>query len=880
MNQTKQRLYRNIKSTQGVSELGPQQDILDRLPIAIYSIDTEGRINYYNKAASDLWGREPELNLEKWCGSLKLFDLDGRQIPLEECPTAIALRTASPVRGQETVVERPDGSQINIVPHPTPLFDAGGKLTGVTNVLFDVTERRRAETALQKNLDIQNTTFNNFPGGISLFDNELYLQSANPAFYRLLDLPEDLFPVGCAYSDIIRYNAERGEYGPGDIEQMVDDRVTLAKKFEQHSFKRMRPGGTSLEIKGWPLPGGGFITIYMDITEIERTFVALEGKTREAMQMAEDLRQAKDTQSQTHQYLLSSVNAMRNGLVIWGADNRLVLANKAFRDFNAPVRDMIKKGLRIEDLLDVGCDKGIWDIGDLTKEEWIAKVLHDRSMIKESEREVQFGDGRQMIFSTSLLENGDTITTIIDVTEHHRRENELRDAKRQLEKVAYFDGLTDLANRAHCQKDLAERFLRGDKSNGFAVIQIDLDNFKKVNDTLGHAAGDHLLRSLGKRLALLSDENPNFKVYRWGGDEFIATVDRTDNTDLKFVCREVTDLVAVPLKLDNATIRPTVSLGVARYPEDAEDLEALMIFADLALYRTKELGRDGFQFFTSEMKEQLDAESQIEDDLRIAIDEGQLELYYQPQIDVHDESLTGFEALLRWRHPTKGVVSPGDFLPVAEASGLAPIIGRQVFDHVTNAIRHWKDNGIIFGRVAVNLSPQHLKQGTLLEDLFGSMERNNVGPESIAVEFLESFLLDDPDADITGVLKELGNRGIHVELDDFGTGYASLAHLSSMPINGLKVDRSFVRQMMNSQKEKAIVSSLISMSKLMNLHVVCEGVETQQQLDAIRQIGACSAQGYFIAKPMPFDQVTQWIEDQQNLKSLRILPKVEIAQSA
>jgi len=769
-----------------------------------------------------------------------------------------------------------DGSHFWLATTVVPMKDDDGKITEYFTIQTDVSDRKAVETDLQENTDILCTTFDNFPGGISVISKDLVLQAANPAFYRLLELPEEMFPIGSTYEAIIRYNAERGEYGEGDIDELVRERVELANKFEKHSFKRIRPGGTSLEIRGWPLPEGGFITIYMDITDAESMMAALKQKSAEAIAGAEDLRRAKEAHDQAHQHLWMSVNSMRNGFVIWGADDRLLLANDAYRNLLDPIRDMVVEGALLADLLSAGLDCGIWDTGGLNNNEWIRQRIAKRRQAKESELEQRLADGRQIIISEQVLDNGEVLGTIIDVTAHRRREEELLNTKQRLERIAYFDGLTGLANRAHCQKDLAARFTMADPSRRFAVIQIDLDNFKRVNDTLSHAAGDHLLRTLGERLTLFTGEFCNFKPYRWGGDEFVAVVEHDDNTDLASVCEELTDLIAIPLKYQNTTLRPTVSLGVARYPEDATDLEALMIFADLALYKTKELGRDGYQFFTSKMKEDIDAESRIEQELRVAIDEGQLELYYQPQLNVHDETITGFEALLRWNHPDRGMITPGDFLSVVESSGLAPAVGRKVFDDAMAAVRRWVDDDLEFGRMAVNLSPQHLRQGTVLDDYFGAMDRHGVDPRYLGVEFLESFLLDDPNANVADILKQLLARGIHVELDDFGTGYASLSHLSTMPINGLKIDRSFVQEMIADPKQQVIVSSLISLSKLMNLRVVCEGIESWQQVQIIARIGKCSIQGYFVARPMAFEAATDWIRNGRNMGIFSALPDVEV----
>ena len=501
-----------------------------------------------------------------------------------------------------------------------------------------------------------------------------------------------------------------------------------------------------------------------------------------------------------------------------------------------------------------------------------APILKQTDTVKRLAR----GDASIEISDTELNNEIGAMARAMQVFKNNSNEHLwAMDSQKQLEKIAYFDELTGLANRAHCQKDLAETFAFAAPGERFAIIQIDLDNFKRVNDSLGHAAGDHLLQILGARLNFLTKELTNLKPYRWGGDEFIVLVQRVIGTDMEKICQELTDLISVPIPMKNTTLRPTVSLGVARFPEDGQDISALMVFADLALYKTKELGRDGYQFFTTEMKQKIDIETRIEQELRVAIDEDQLELYFQPQVDTHNEVISGIEALLRWNHPERGLLPPAEFLPVAEATGLASAIGRAVFEEAMKAVRHWSDAGLEFGRLSVNLSPQHLKKKTVVDDLFSAMEKYGVGPESLVVEILESFLFDDPNADIEGTLNQLKTRGINVELDDFGTGYASLSHLSKMPINGLKIDRSFVNHMVEDKRQQGIVNALISISKLLDLRVVCEGVENQHQLQAISQIGNCAIQGYFIARPMNLAQTTDWIKDRRNVGLLSIFPKIK-----
>lgn len=430
---------------------------------------------------------------------------------------------------------------------------------------------------------------------------------------------------------------------------------------------------------------------------------------------------------------------------------------------------------------------------------------------------------------------------------------------KQITCLAFEDTLTKLRNRAGCQRDMMNKIDGRKDGDKFALVHLDLDKFKRVNDTLGHAAGDVLLAEVGRRLSKLLEETEAGTAYRWGGDEFLLLVDRVGDA-LVDLCAELVDVLSIPIQYEDTTIRPTASLGVARFPEDGDTFDALMVYSDIALYKAKENGRDGFHFFTKELKQQIDIEAKIERELRVALEERQLFLVYQPQLDATSHKVTGIESLLRWRHPQRGILSPAAFLGVAEASNLAPLVGRYVLDEAFAAARKWLDLGYEFGRIAVNLSPQHVKIGTVFDDFTGAMARHGIKPEFVAAEVLESLFLDNEDVQQIEFIEHLHNIGVHIELDDFGTGYASLSHLSSLPIDGLKIDKSFVDRMLVDSKKKVVVQSLVSMARLMHIDLVCEGVETREQYLFLRECGYCAIQGYLFARPMPFDDMTEWLE--------------------
>ncbi len=449
-----------------------------------------------------------------------------------------------------------------------------------------------------------------------------------------------------------------------------------------------------------------------------------------------------------------------------------------------------------------------------------------------------------------------------------REEEKLRQVNQRLDYIAYNDSLTSLPNRACCLFDMNDKFDKTKKDQRFSLIHLDLDNFKQVNDSLGHHAGDHLLSTIGHRLSLIVSDHPNSKAYRWGGDEFIVLFDLKDG-DLEDFCGELTDLLNVPLPYKSSTLWPSASVGAAVYPEDGDTFASLMISSDLALYKTKDLGRDSYQFFTQELKEAAEDKKHIEDDFRKALEvDDQLFMAFQPQVDSRTFEVTGLEALIRWNHPTRGFVSPGLFLPILEESKLAQSLGRFVYDSSCKAARHWLDEGLVFGSIAINLSAKHIKLGTALPDFYDSLKRYNLETKHITAEVTESLFLDEKNRDGLDMIDDLHSKGVRIELDDFGTGFAALSHLSTLPIDGLKIDRSFTQMMLSDKKKAIIIKSLFDMTRLLQIGLVCEGVETKDQLARLQTMGQSSIQGFYTAKPMPFAEVTQWMKQGKNYEFL------------
>lgn len=443
-----------------------------------------------------------------------------------------------------------------------------------------------------------------------------------------------------------------------------------------------------------------------------------------------------------------------------------------------------------------------------------------------------------------------------DVTERVLRETETREARVRAERLAYFDPLTKLSNRAGCQRDAKQRFGQDDKPA--FLVHVDMDNFKRVNDTLGHLAGDYCLEETGRRLREVSRGLGT--PYRWGGDEFVIIAE-SDKSDPNELCERARRLMRMPMEFKGNRFWPTVSMGIALCPEDGSTFEELLFNADLALYQSKEGGKDRFTFFRTSMKTESETEARVERELQNAVKNNQFFMVFQPQVNLRSQTITGVEALIRWDHPERGILSPGDFLPVVEKTSLAPVLGEVIIDRALAAARYWLDTGLDFGRVSINISPSHLASGLLVEHFKAAMAKYQIAPERVTAEVLESVFLSDNRSGHLAALRELFELGVHIELDDFGTGYASLTHVADLPINGLKIDRSFTNQMIDDPRKEAVVNQLIHLARSLNIKIVCEGVETEAQYDRLRMMGDFSIQGFLIAEPMPLDQMTEWMSE-------------------
>jgi len=458
-----------------------------------------------------------------------------------------------------------------------------------------------------------------------------------------------------------------------------------------------------------------------------------------------------------------------------------------------------------------------------------------------------------------------------DVQYMLRASNAFNSLKRQedrLRYLAYYDPLTNLPNRRSFNEQLTRILKRAQRmKHSAALLFIDLDNFKRINDSIGHGRGDRLLVEIAKRLAnelreddainYFSDSNAgdvdpgdrNTEIARLGGDEFTVVLsDVRDMRDVESVAQRVIQTLSEPISLHSHNPVVTPSIGIAMYPQDGLDADSLVRNADTAMYAAKADGRACFRFYNEEMNARSVEQLKLEEDLREAMREGQLELRYQPQVDTLTGQVVSLEALVRWKHPVRGLISPGDFIPVAERTGQIIELGEWVLAEVARHCTYWETLGLNDFRVCVNISPLQFNQPNLVERVRHFLDHSGIDPARLELELTESAIMTDAKTNIEK-LRQLNELGLDLAVDDFGTGYSSLSYLKRFPINTLKIDQSFVADM-SSQDGVAIVDAIIVLAKTLNLRSIAEGIETRDQLRHLAAQHCDLLQGFFFARPL------------------------------
>uniref|UniRef100_Q47GC0 Diguanylate cyclase/phosphodiesterase with PAS/PAC sensor(S) n=1 Tax=Dechloromonas aromatica (strain RCB) TaxID=159087 RepID=Q47GC0_DECAR len=721
--------------------------------------------------------------------------------------------------GMAVKARRKDGSECDVDVSLSRIETDEGMF--FASALRDISERKRKEEELRRQNGVLSTIFQSFPGGITLFDADLRLVAFNDQFKALLDLPDVLFEQPEPdFETLIRYNAARGEYGPGDPEQQVAAIIARTKKFVPHKIERVRPDGTSLSIRGVPLASGGFLSIYTDITDRKQS--------EEQLRIA-----AAAFESQTC-------------MIITDANRVIQRVNRAFIETTGySAEEAVGQTPRLLQSGRHGADfyREMWETIHRTGA-WQGEIWGRR---KNGEVYPKW-----LSISAVVGTNGRVshyIGTHNDITERKK-------AEERINALAFFDQLTGLPNRTLLLDRLKQTILSSGRSDSHgALLFIDLDNFKTLNDTLGHDVGDQLLKQVALRLTHCVRDGDT--VARLGGDEFVVvlanlnTNDKEAAQDTETVAEKILATLNQTYQLGHVTHHSSASIGATLFKGPLIPIDDLMKQADLSMYKAKAAGRNAVRFFDPSMEIAVKVRAEMEDDLLRALAEKQFLLHYQAQMV--GERLTGAEVLLRWQHPQRGMVSPAEFIPLAEETGLILPLGHWVLETACTQLAQWAGRPeVAHLTLAVNVSAHQFRQNDFVDQVLGVLEKTGANPQRLKLELTESLLVENVE-DIIDKMAALKHRGVGFSLDDFGTGYSSLSYLKRLPLDHLKIDQSFVRDVLTDSNDASIARTIVALANSLGLGVIAEGVETEAQRDFLASSGCHTYQGYYFSRPLPIE---------------------------
>ena len=651
------------------------------------------------------------------------------------------------------------------------------------------------------------------------------------------------------YAEI--YGLSAGRVKPGTpVSELIQHRLNLGFKVlsKPSEYSQKRAGnavvagttvlqftdGRIISFTVYPMPDGGGMATHEDITAREEINARLKAQYELGREQEESLR-VRNLQFDT------AINNMSQGLCFFDAAHRLIVCNERYVDMYDLPRDRIGPGTPLTEIVDLRFEVGSFPA--MSREEY----LHWRTKVAVSAEPtdsiVELRNGHTFKIRHRPMPDGGWVATHEDITEQRRSEV-------KIEYMAHHDSLTDLANRVLLNERL-ERALgsRIHREQMVAVHHLDLDQFKAVNDTFGHPAGDKLLKIVADRLRGIVRETDT--IARMGGDEFvIVQAPIADPADATALAQRIIGLISEPFDIDGHQAVIGASIGIAVGPGDGLRPDKLLRNADLALYRAKGDGRGTFRFFEPAMDLQMQTRRIMERDLRKALPAGEFELYYQPVVNLASNEISGFEALIRWNHPEKGLIAPAAFIPLAEEIGFIVPMGEWVIRQACATAAQWPGDL----HVAVNISAAQFRGPGLMQVIVGALAASGLHPTRLEIEITETVLLQNRETTLA-VLHQLRALGIRIAMDDFGTGYSSLTYLQCFPFDKIKIDRSFVKDITENAGSLNIVRAVAALANGMGMTATAEGVETREQLDRITSEGCTEMQGYLFSRPLPAQEI-------------------------
>jgi len=684
---------------------------------------------------------------------------------------------------------------------------------------------RQSET-LKTILALHALAIDGMAEGLCVLDSELRIVLFNRKLVELLDLRPGSVKVGMTLQTMLEQAGDPAS-GASRAEMWHDLRKTFGRR-EPFDLSRRTVKGTLVRFRFQPVTGQGWVSTCAlaseDVTAHIRYGQALHER---------------------NQLLDATLEHMVHGLCAFDETLRVIVVNRRYLEMYGLTEEDARPGTSLLDLMSRSVARGVHRAGT-TALEMYSDFKQRLIEKKEPVLHRVLADGRIIAVRHRPMANGGWVGTYEDITERHR-------AEANIAHMARHDALTELPNRLLFHEKMAEGLERVDSSKeSMAVMCLDLDNFKTINDSLGHPIGDKLLQKIAQRLSSAIESLDT--IARLGGDEFAIIHHARVPRDAEDLARKLISAVAEPIVIDGQEIATGISIGIAIAPEHGNTSDQLMKCADLALYQAKYQGRNTHRFFEPTMDVQLQMRRALETDLRRALAAGEFHLAYQPLINLSSNELVGFEALLRWNHPERGLVSPPEFIPVAEEIGLIIPLGQWVLRQACAEAAKWP----FPLKVAVNLSPTQFRGRGLVSSVAQILAAEGLSPHRLELEITEAVLLEENEANIS-TLHQLRALGARIAMDDFGTGYSSLSYLRSFPLDKIKIDRSFVFDSISGQQGEAIIRTIAQLGSTLGIETTAEGIETAEQLELVRRAGCTEGQGYLIGRPCTGSQLADFI---------------------
>ncbi len=809
--------------------MGMYQAMLDHLPVGVVMFDRDLCVVAINQRLIDLL-ELPQVMFEHGLptlGEITSFNASrgeyGPGDPDRQTRERMALAHNRLAHRYQRI--RPNGQALEIIGSPLPL---GGFIT----IYNDITESYQTKQALREQALYLSSVVEHLPQGISVFDEHRQLKCWNANLLEMLQIPPASLSPDTRLDDLLAHLNPDDDNPLGDLPTQTVDQRALALQFQPHRFEHLRKNGRTHLVEGRPMVRDhrtvGFVTSYTDITE------------QKASQ--EGFRQ----QSILFQTLVDNVPG---GVTLFGPQLELLAYNQEFVRLLDLPHELLAPKTPLESFFRFGASRGEFGAGEI--DSVVARLMARARQHKPHKTKRVRPNGSILDIRGTPLPDGCFVTIYTDVTEHHRN-------AAAIERLAHSDMLTGLANRYTLEAKLDQLVANARRNEQrLAVMFLDIDNFKSINDTKGHGMGDQFLCEVAQRLSTAVRSNDI--VARLGGDEFVVVLaDMPCPQETSSIAAKIMLALNQPVTIGKNLLRTSASMGICFYPQDGADRGALMQSADIAMYHAKKSGKGVFHFFNADMLRAAEHRLAMEHALREAVQQQQFVLHFQPQIDALGKQVSGVEALVRWVNPSGELTLPEEFIALAEEIGLINEIGEWVLNNACQTLARWRQQGLPDITMAVNLSAIQLRNADLPQIIVNALTENGLPASALTLEITESVAMQDPLASIQrlGVIRDLG---VQLAMDDFGTGYSSLAYLKRLPLNYLKLDRTFVQDLETDSTDATICMASIGLAHDLGLMVIAEGVETRGQHYYLANLGCNVYQGYYYSRPMPEAQAYEWI---------------------